>query len=480
MPKTLRVLRLITGLGRDELAAAIGATKLVIQNYERGPTTPPAGTLQRLLDAMDLPAEVFDRTARFLDAARAARQGRGREGAASPRAAIEHLAAEEASRAEDGMRAWLGRLGTAARLLEGRRRAPALWARLEHLPHAARRALVREAAEVQDAGLCELLCEESVKAAGDSAPQALRLAELAVLAAEQVAGEEGWRQRIVGYCCMHLANALRVGGKLPAARHALALALERWQAGAAEDPGLLNAARVLQIEASLRREHRELPEALALLDRALALDRWGETPSLLIAKSKALEEAGDFAGSIALLRQAVPLLDGERDTRKLFAVDFNLALNLCHLGQHGTAALGLPAVRALADRLGNQLDWLRVGWLEARIAAGLGRIEEAVAGFERVRTGFERQKIAYDVALVTVELADLYAALGRTADVKALARESAQVFRQQGVHREAQRALELFRRAAEEERATVELIRGVLCYLRRARRDPTLRYREAA
>jgi transcriptional regulator with XRE-family HTH domain len=57
VPKTLRVLRLIAGLERDELAAAIGATRLMIQNYERGTTTPLAGTLQRLLDAMDLPAE---------------------------------------------------------------------------------------------------------------------------------------------------------------------------------------------------------------------------------------------------------------------------------------------------------------------------------------------------------------------------------------------------------------------------------------
>ncbi|HLX06437.1 MAG TPA: hypothetical protein VKY89_01105 [Thermoanaerobaculia bacterium] len=54
------------------------------------------------------------------------------------------------------------------------------------------------------------------------------------------------------------------------------------------------------------------------------------------------------------------------------------------------------------------------------------------------------------------------------------------IFRRQGVHREARRALELFRRAAEEERVSVEQIRGLLAYLERARRDRTLRYREAA
>jgi hypothetical protein len=36
---------------------------------------------------------------------------------------------------------------------------------------------------------------------------------------------------------------------------------------------------VLHFEASLRREQRRVHEALALLDQALAIDRWGETPS---------------------------------------------------------------------------------------------------------------------------------------------------------------------------------------------------------
>jgi lipopolysaccharide biosynthesis regulator YciM len=134
-------------------------------------------------------------------------------------------------------------------------------------------------------------------------------------------------------------------------------------------------------------------------------------------------------------------------------------------------------VQSLALRLGNELDDLRVGWLQAKVAAGLGQSDEAVAAFERVRRGFEHQHIAYDVALVTLELAELYATLGRTAEVKALVQQSAPTFEEQGVHREAQRALALFRQAVEEERASLDLIRGVLSYLQRARHDPRLRYR---
>jgi transcriptional regulator with XRE-family HTH domain len=463
----LSVLRQAKGWDQDELAAASGVGSSYLAKIEQGLREAPAGTLLAILGALGVDLATVDQQVALVRRVRA-----GADAAAAGVAA-------EGRQLERSLRAGLGGAaapGAGLPLEESRRRAPGLWARLARYPHPARRALVAEAAEFQDAGFCELLCEKSVEAAGGSAKRALRLAQLAVLAAERVPGADGWQRRVEGYCRMHLSSALRVGGTLPAAAEALARAAELWQAGAGDDPGLLNEARVLQIEASLRRERRELPRALALLDRALAIDRWGETPSLLIGKAKALEELGDFAESIALLRQAAPLIDVDRDLVKLFSVHLNLAINLCHLGRHQDAALALPEVRALARRLGNRLDDLRVGWLEAKVAAGLGWTEEAVAGFERLRAGFEQEKIAYDVALVTLELAELHAAHGRTAEVKALARRAARIFEQQEVHREAQRALDLVRQAADEERATVKLLRAVISYLYRARHDPQLRF----
>jgi hypothetical protein len=87
---------------------------------------------------------------------------------------------------------------------------------------------------------------------------------------------------------------------------------------------------------------------------------------------------------------------------------------------------------------------------------------------------------AYDAALATLELAEVHAGLGHTAEVKALARESAPIFEDQQVHREAQRALALFRQAAEEERVSGELLRSLIVYLYRARHDPQLRFAAAA
>jgi tetratricopeptide (TPR) repeat protein len=481
---TLTVLRQLKGWEQEELATASGVGLSSIQKIELGLRRTNAATFGAIVGALGVDLATVDEqlaVVRKLRGGAAAGQTPRREaapvGRAAGTAALAVHQVESLLRAQiEGEKGWRA----ASSIEDSRRRAPTLWARLAAYDEEARRALVREAAEFQDAGLCELLCEESLRAAGDSAEAALRLAELAVLAAERVPGTPGWRRRCEGYAEFHVANARRVPGDFLAAEEALARAAELWQAGAADDPGWLNEARVLHLEASLRRAQRKLPEALALLDRALAADHWGETPSLLLGKAKALEELGDFAAAIALLRQAAPQIDGEGDLVKLFSVHLNLAAYLCHLGRHAEAALGLPEVRALARRLGNQLDGLRVTWLEAKVAAGLGRIAEAVAGFERVRAEFEERGFAYDAALATLELAELHASLGRTADVKVLARRSAPIFQEQGVHREAQRALELFRRAAEEERVSVELVRSVLAYLQRARHDPQLRFQEVA
>jgi tetratricopeptide (TPR) repeat protein len=367
-----------------------------------------------------------------------------------------------------------------AALEESRRDASGLWERFRACSQPGQLDLAREAAEFQTPGFVERLCDESRRAAGDSAARARHLARCAVLVAAAVPGSEGWRSRLEGFGGAHLGNAERVGGDLNAADRTFARAGDLWQAGAADDPGLLNAARVLHLEASLRRDQRRLDEAHALLDQALKIDRWGETPTLLMGKAKALEELGEHETAIALLLGLESRIDAAREPRDLFVVRAQLVGNRCYLGRYGEAASGLAELRALAGRLGNALDLLRVDWLEGQVAAGLGHTGEAIEALGRVRAAFLAQGNAYDTALVTLELAEVYAAMGRTAEVKALARESAPVFQDQGVHREARRALALFCRAAEEERASAELVRGVVIYLHRSRHDARVRFRRPA
>jgi transcriptional regulator with XRE-family HTH domain len=476
--KALVVLRLLRGWSRPQLAAAIGMPEETLATWERGRARPRMATLDRLLAAMGFPEVLLARALSFVQSALAAREWYLGGGDRALRSQAADVAARLAQSFEAFTRQSAALLAAASDLLGSRRQAPALWERFRACSEPGQLDLAREAAEFQTAGFVELLCEQSRKAAADSAARALHLARCAVSAAAATSGGEGWRSRLQGLAHAHLANAARVGGDLNAADQGMTHGKQLWQAGAGDDPGLLNAARVLHLEASLRREQRRVNEALALLDQALDIDRWGETPTLLMGKARALEELGRHEAAITLLLLVAPRLDQEH--RDLFVARAQLVSNLCHLGRHAEAELELSAPRALARRLGNQLDLLRVDWLQGRVDAGRGRTPEAIDALGRVRATFIAQDNAYDTALVTLELAEVYAALNRTAEVKALARESAPVFQSQGVHREARQALELFRRAAEEERVSAELVHTFVTYLYRSRHDARVRYEAAA
>jgi len=476
---SLAILRRLRGGRQQALARAVGAHRSAISRYEKGSKTPRPARLRRIVEALGFTLGMLDRTIAFVLFARAVREFHLLMNEEAVGVQIDDFAAGEARRLEAVARDSMERLETAARVFVSRVEAPALWARLARYSPTGQDALVREAPEFQTLGLCELLCEESVRVAGDSAERAVQLAERAVLVAERLALSAGLRDRMVGYARAHLASAFRVAGDLTGSGAELARALALWTAGAADDPGLLNAARVLHIEASLRSAQGHPADAVELLDQALAIDRWGETPSLLIGKAKAVEDLGHFADAITLLKQAEPLVDGEREPRQLWVVRLNLAVNLCHLGRHAEAQLRFPEVQALVLQLGNRLDLLRVEWLRGRLAAGLGHPEEAVAAFAHVRDELTELGIAYDAALVTVELAEAHATLGHTREVKALAQASAPTFHAQGVHREAQRALDLFLRAAEEERPSAVPLRAIVVYLYRARHNPELRFEAA-
>jgi transcriptional regulator with XRE-family HTH domain len=480
--RALMILRLVAQRSRADLAAAVEIPEPKLARWEGGKgRRPSANVLDRLVAAMELPATFLDRTLAFVASIDPQWSGEPIDRRHSAATEIGALAAREAGAAEDATRALLSRLAAAARHLASRAQAFALWARLAACSPAGQLDLVREAAEFQTAGLCELLCEESRIAARDSAARARHLAALAVLAAERIVGDEAWCSRVRGYAGAHLGNAARAGGgDLPEAERLFAAAEKLWTLGNDSDPGrLLNEARILHLKASLRRAQRRMPEALELLDRALAIDRWGETPTLLVSKAKAMEQLGRYEEAIGLLQQADAAIDAAEEPLTKFLVRLSLSANLCQLARYGEAELLLVEVLPSARRLGNRLDLLRVAWQQGRVAAGLGRAEEAIATLDKVRTAFEAQGNAYDAALVTVELAEVYALLGRTAEVKAMARKSAPVFEAQGVHEEARRALALFRRAAEEERLSGKLLRGLIAYLYRARHDPQLAYEAA-
>jgi tetratricopeptide (TPR) repeat protein len=356
---------------------------------------------------------------------------------------------------------------------EARREAEELWASLKMATRQERRDLVDLFPEFRSWALAVLVCEASIRAAADKTEVALDLADLAMYIAERVPGEEGWRSRVKGYASAHVANARRVSNDLAGADEAFTQAWKLWQIGTPEDPELLPEWRLLDLEASLRREERRFPEALRLLDRALIASTGKEsvTGRILLNKEFTLEQMGDTQGALSALMEAVPFVEAAADPRLLFALRFKTANNLYHLERYQEAAEWLPKIRELAVELGNELDLIRLLWLSARVATGQGRKEEAIASLEQVRRDFATRQLPYDAALSSLDLAVLWLEIGRTSTVREIAWTMAWIFKAQGIHREALAALSLFCDAAQRETATTELVRRVTAEIERVRRS---------
>jgi transcriptional regulator with XRE-family HTH domain len=409
----LTYLRKAIGWNEGDLAAALGVSASLISDYERGKKALTRERLEKIIAVMGYPPDAIDDALAFIARARAKAAHpvypSVAGGSGAERQRIDRVVQSVAEATAQVARPLLDRLSLETRALVDRQAAQGSLARLLRRTPAERRTLIRKTQEYRTWAVSELTCAESLKAAPHNADRALELAELAVEISQQVAGEPLMRKRIAGYAGAHLGNARRVHGKLQESDATFARALPLWKAGAPGDPGLLNEARVLGLEASLRIDEGRPAEALVLLAEALAVDRQGETKYLLVNRAHALALLGDYDGATTALRRAEPLIDANQEPRLLFCVKFQLLSILCHLGLFAEAEENLPKIRIVAERLGQALDLVRTRWIEGWVASGLGRREEAIAALEQVSRDFSTREIPFDAALATLELAALRA-----------------------------------------------------------------------
>jgi len=475
---SLRFLRFAHGWSEEDLGRALDIKPVLISRYERGSKTLSRERLEQLLDVMGVPPEAIDGALYTLGV------GLAFEGPGSPvdptpeeRRKIHQAAAVAGHGAAEATRSQLTANIRQLRTQQDRNRAGELWQTLRELSPRERLTAVETKRKYRNWALAERLCAESERAAAHRADRAMELAGLALRIAESASSNEVWDSRLQGYVWAFVGNARRVQGDLPGAEEAFLRSDQLWEAGAAADSGLLDGSRLLDLKASLRSYQGELNEALGLLDKAIQVAKTTEAQGrILIKKANALRFVNNYKDSNEALRRAEALIQEEQDPRLSFLVRFTLAANLWQLRSHEEAQALLPKVRELAVGLGNELDLVRVLWLEGRVLAGIGRPQEALPALEQVRRYFTSSQIAYDAALASLEVAVFYLEEERTGEVKRLAEEMLWIFNSQRVHKEALAALRLFCEAAGREEATADLARRVVDYLVRARNNPGLRF----
>lgn len=229
-------------------------------------------------------------------------------------------------------------------------------------------------------------------------------------------------------------------------------------------------AEVNALKASLRRAQRRYAEAQAAVDKAIRLygesEEWHLQGQELLTSASIRCETGDHVAALADLHRAEPLLDIDNHPRlQWVAASLHLHL-LCETGRYAEARDYVPLVVGLAASHGGISDLLRVRWCEGRIAAALGPARSAEEILTETRDGFIDLDMVYEAALVSLDLAVLYAEQERIRELQVSAQQMVTIFEAHGVEREALAAAVLFCGAVQHENLTVETLRELQRWLK--------------
>lgn len=358
--------------------------------------------------------------------------------------------------------------------------AATLWAELEPHPPSRRRMLVENASRFTTYGFAEYLLGECRRTWCEGPGTAEELAELALAVVYRL------DRRIHGAALLndlkaeawsYIANCRRIRSDLRSVAEAFDLAEEFRLQGSGD---LLEEAELLSLKATFHRDQRKFEVAHRELNRALEIFREaGDSHHeglTFIRKANILREQGEADEALASLQRASVLIDVDRDPRLQLSLHTSLMLLLDETGRTSEACRLLPNARRLALEVGGGLDRIRVLWIEGLLSFNTGGSTAGEASLRRAMEGFTEHDIGCDAALVALDLAAYYLEAGRTHEARELALEMIPIFTTRDLHREALAALSIVQRAMEEGVATVAMVREAAQYLRRARRNPALRF----
>jgi tetratricopeptide (TPR) repeat protein len=278
-----------------------------------------------------------------------------------------------------------------------------------------------------------------------------------------------------------VGNAERIRSDFQAAEKSFHKA-ERFLKQGSGDP--LEKAGVLLLKSSLLGNQQRFAEAFRVLDRVVSIGRKYGDPHLcgkaMIAKGFLCGVAHDLPEEAnRWLSEGLELVDPAAEPRLVVAARHNLILHLTESGRNAEALRLLEQTRPVYSFLGDQMNLLRLRWVEGRIALAQGYFAKAESLLQEVRRDLVEQEIGYDAALVCLDLARLYARQGRGSEMRRLAEEMLPIFQSRQIQREALTALVILQKAAEMESVTLGLVQELGEYLDRTRKNPGTRWRES-
>jgi tetratricopeptide (TPR) repeat protein len=257
-------------------------------------------------------------------------------------------------------------------------------------------------------------------------------------------------------------NALRVSGKPRESEEALATAQRHRNAGTG-DPMLR--AWLLERQAPLAIFQGRFDDAIEICDEAGEIYRELDESHLLartkVQKAIATLFSGEAESAVRILNQAIPLIDPEEDPHLLLAACHNLIHCYIDLDRPEQALQLYSETRELFQEFEDPLISLRATWQEGQLLRDLGQLQAAETALLRARKGYMERKLAYEAALVSLDLATVYVKLGLVDKLKRTVLETVPIFHALRVGLETLASLLQLQKVADQEQQALDLIHNL-------------------
>jgi tetratricopeptide (TPR) repeat protein len=351
-----------------------------------------------------------------------------------------------------------------ARVSEERAQAPALLAELLAMPNQEREAAVATQPQFQSYSLASYTLERCEKVVTHDPVMAGELARLARVIAGQAdprqCGGSAALADLEAYATAMEGNAQRVRNEFRPAHRMFMEARDAQERGGA-DPDL--SARIDLLEASLRRDLRQFPSALDLLDKAertfVALKDRNLQARTMINRATVYLVMRELDRVVENLQKALPLA---QDPWLALAVRHNLIFALAECGRARDAAELFQESQQLYLQFTDPLTTSRRIWAEGLIAREIGEnLGEAERLLTQAADRLAEHGYPMDAALAGLDLVTVYARRGQSAEVLRVASNLVGMFQMRDMNPEALAALKMVHEAAEREAVNLSLLSQV-------------------